>query len=94
MASKDESDYQLSEELKGDQPKTVDHIVLIPQPSDDSEDPLNWPLSKKIFTLSIVSFASCIGLAQQLANQAGFFPQAALYHKTPVEISYGVSTLV
>ena len=90
MATKNEGDYQHTE-VKGGHPKTADHVVLIPQPSDDPEDPLNWPLSKKILMLSIVSFASCIGLAQQLANQAGYFPQAALYHKTPVEISYAVS---
>jgi len=90
MEAKNEDVYQ-NTELKGDHPKTVDHVVLVPQPSDDPKDPLNWPLSKKIFTLSILAFAGCMALAQQLANQSGFFPQAALYHKAPVEMSYGTS---
>lgn len=66
-------------------------VVLVPQPSDDPLDPLNWPLSKKILTLGIISLASYISIGQQLANQAGLFVQAALYHKKPVEISYSVS---
>ena len=70
--------------------KTINEIVLVPQPSDDPKDPLNWSNKKKILTLCIVSFVSCISLAQALANQAGFFPQAALYHKTPVQLSYSV----
>jgi len=66
--------------------KLVDSVVLIPRPPDDSHGPPNWPLRKKIMTLAIISLASCISLAQQLANQAGFFSQAAVYHKKPVEI--------
>jgi hypothetical protein len=52
---------------------------------------IQWPMSKKIRTLGIISFASFVGLAQQLANQAGFFPQAVLYHREPVELSYSVN---
>jgi len=70
---------------------TNNHVVLIPKPSSAPNDPLNWPLSKKITTLVIVSFASFINLGQQVANSAGLFSQAALYHKKPVEISYAVS---
>ena len=29
------------------------HIVLVPQPSDDPEDPLNWPVARK-WTFMIV----------------------------------------
>jgi MFS family permease len=40
-------------------------IVLIPQPSDDPNDPLNWPLWKRdliVTILSVVSiFATCLG---------------------------------
>jgi hypothetical protein len=70
--------------------KSAEGIVLVPQPSNDPRDPLNWPLRKKIWTLAIVSLASFIGLAQALANQSGFFVQGAVYHKTPVEMSYSV----
>ncbi|KAH6675582.1 MFS transporter-like protein [Halenospora varia] len=40
-------------------------IILVPQPSDDPNDPLNWPLWKRdviLLILSIVSiFATCLG---------------------------------
>jgi hypothetical protein len=71
--------------------KTSHGVILIPQPSDDPRDPLNWSTSKKLLTLGVLSFASCISLAQSLANQAGFLPQAELYHVAPVKISYSVS---
>lgn len=34
------------------------HTVLIPQPSADPEDPLNWPPLKKHITLFVVSVVS------------------------------------
>lgn len=70
-----------------------DGVLLVPQPTDDPSDPLNWSLWKKVATLFIVSLASFIGIAQALANQSGFISQAKLYGKTPVELSYSVSTL-
>jgi hypothetical protein len=39
----------------------------------------------------VVCLAAFAGTLQALANSAGFFSQAALYEKTPVEISYSVS---
>lgn len=69
-------------------------IVLVPQPSDDPADPLNWPMWRKVVVLSIVSLASFIGIAQSLANQSGFFVQGAVYHKTAVQLSYSVSTAI
>jgi hypothetical protein len=53
----------------------------------------NWPREKKLTTLSIVCLAAFAGVLQALANSAGFFPQAALYHKTPVQVSYSVCSL-
>jgi hypothetical protein len=85
--------YKHAEGLaEGDLHQTTSHgVILIPQPSDDPRDPLNWSRNKKLLTLGVVSFASCISLAQLLANQAGFLPQAELYHVPPVNISYSVS---
>ncbi len=70
--------------------RTAGGIVLVPQPSDDPVDPLNWSLTKKVVTLSIVSAAAAIGMAQMLANQSGFFVQGRVYRKTPVQMSYSV----
>lgn len=43
-----------------------EHTVLIPQPSDDTNDPLNWTWIKKhliLFVVSIVSFLPDYGSA-------------------------------
>lgn len=73
---------------------TVKHattdLLLVPQPSEDPADPLNWNMSKKIFILGIVSMSAFIGVAQALANQSGFFVQAEVYHKSPVQLTYSV----
>lgn len=42
------------------------HTVLIPQPSDDPEDPLNWPRKKKlaiVLTMSTIAFLPEFGPA-------------------------------
>lgn len=36
------------------------HIVLVPQPSEDPNDPLNWSDSKKITIVLIIGFGACI----------------------------------
>ena len=65
-------------------------IKLIPQPTNDPADPLNWSSAKKLLTLFIVTLAGFIGLAQTVAANSGYFVQAELYGKTPVQLSYGV----
>lgn len=45
--------------------KTENGIILIPQPSDDPDDPLNWPLWRRDLITFILSmsaiFATCLG---------------------------------
>ncbi|KAF3395341.1 hypothetical protein DPV78_009215 [Talaromyces pinophilus] len=36
------------------------HIVLVPQPSEDPNDPLNWSLSKKLAIILIIGYGSCL----------------------------------
>ncbi|KAF4548423.1 Hypothetical protein D9617_28g065290 [Elsinoe fawcettii] len=36
------------------------NIILIPQPSNDPNDPLNWPYAKKLTVMLIVGFGSCV----------------------------------
>ncbi|KAG7427763.1 Efflux pump rdc3 [Fusarium oxysporum f. sp. raphani] len=66
-------------------------VTLVPQPSDDPRDPLNWSTWKKTVTLAIVTLAAFAGVLQSLANASGFAQQAALYHKTSVQQSYSLS---
>ena len=68
-------------------------IVLIPQPTDDPLDPLNWSRKKKLLTLFIVSTAAFAGYAQNVANQSGYFRQAEVYETTAVRLTYSVSTI-
>lgn len=36
------------------------NIVLVPQPSEDPNDPLNWPAWKKALAMSIVQFGAIL----------------------------------
>lgn len=80
---------------RNDTPEKLRHtpsgLLLVPQPSNDAADPLNWPLRKKVGILGLVSVCTWIGIAQTLANQSGFFMQAQVYHKSATELSYSVS---
>ncbi|KAJ6027581.1 hypothetical protein N7460_012398 [Penicillium canescens] len=40
-----------------------ENIFLIPQPSDDPNDPLNWPWRKKIIIVTIMVFGACLNAA-------------------------------
>ena len=64
-----------------------DHTVLIPQPSDDPNDPLNWSDYKKHVVLFVISFAaflpdygSAVG-AVTLMPQAMYVTLCAVHHE-------------
>ena len=42
--------------------------VLVPQPSDDPDEPLNWSWTKKLITLSPLIFASLVCLSLSTAE--------------------------
>jgi hypothetical protein len=42
MEQQSENSSDMKNDLSGDHLKTRDGIVLMPQPSDDPNDPLNW----------------------------------------------------
>lgn len=48
------------------------HLILVPQPSDDPNDPLNWSKTKKLVLITIVSFGGIImaGVYSALLNPA------------------------
>lgn len=71
--------------------KPSEGIILIPQPSSDPRDPLNWPFRKKVFTIAILSLAMFAGYAAPFCGQLNLTQQAALYSKTVVQITYFVS---
>lgn len=53
------------------------HTVLIPQPSDDPRDPLNWSPFKKHVMLFIVSFAASLPDFSSAVGAVTLIPQAA-----------------
>lgn len=36
------------------------HVILAPQPSDDPNDPLNWPYRKKVLIILIIVLGACL----------------------------------
>lgn len=46
------------------------HVVLVPQPSEDPNDPLNWPTSKKLTVFLVTLFGTCLyaGCTSPLLN--------------------------
>ncbi|QGA17659.1 hypothetical protein EYB26_005334 [Talaromyces marneffei] len=79
-----------------DSPKVVKDkqgrdVVLIPQPSDDPEDPLNWPLRKKIIIFASVCLAAFAAQMSPNSNMLTFMSQVPAYNKTPNDLLYSVS---
>lgn len=58
------------------------YSVLVPQPSEDPNDPLNWSESKKLTVMLIIGFGACIYASTlgPLLN-AGLFVIAAEFNR-------------
>ncbi|KAI7467417.1 hypothetical protein KC351_g14043 [Hortaea werneckii] len=69
-------------------------IKLEPHPSDDPNDPLNWPTSKKCFMLFILCLCAFAGTAQSGANAAGVVVQAMAYGVQPSDMINTVSAVL
>ncbi|KAL4808251.1 major facilitator superfamily domain-containing protein [Aspergillus unguis] len=69
-------------------------IVLVPQPSDSPNDPLNWPQWKKDFILLIISLQSSVVGAYGPMLGPGFVEIAAELNVSVNEISQATSYLV
>ncbi|ELR03006.1 hypothetical protein VC83_01430 [Pseudogymnoascus destructans] len=54
-------------------------IILIPQPSDDANDPLNWSITKKIIIFACICFAGFAGQMSPNSNQLTFVLQIPNY---------------
>jgi hypothetical protein len=53
------------------------HIILIPQPSNDPNDPLNWSQLRKNIVLLVVSFAAFLPDYGSATGAVTLLPQAA-----------------
>ncbi|KAK5069307.1 hypothetical protein LTR64_008398 [Lithohypha guttulata] len=64
------------------------HVVLVPQPSEDPNDPLNWPTHKKTVIMMLASLGGCIFASTfgPLLN-AGLFVVAQELDRTLTDIT-------
>lgn len=65
-------------------------VLLVPTPSDDPRDPLNWPMSKKALSTFALCFAMFTAYSAPFNGQIQLVQQAALYGKTTTQITYFV----
>ncbi|KAJ6141598.1 hypothetical protein N7470_009988 [Penicillium chermesinum] len=65
-----------------------DQLVLIPRPSNLTQDPLNWTLKRKYAITAVLCLASFAGAVAPLSGQLNLADQEKLYHKTKTEESY------
>ncbi|KAG8629787.1 hypothetical protein KVT40_001406 [Elsinoe batatas] len=63
------------------------HTVLIPQPSDDPNDTLNWSVTKKHVVLFIISFAAFLPDYGSATGAVTLLPQAAQWGITEDEVN-------
>lgn len=71
--------------------KSSDGKVLIPQPTDSPEDPLNWPRWKKM-TILVVLVANAFTADYSAATGASaLLPQAEEWHLSPDEINHATA---
>ncbi|KAK0634234.1 major facilitator superfamily domain-containing protein [Bombardia bombarda] len=64
------------------------HTRLIPQPSDDPSDPLNWSWNKKHLTLFIVSLCGFLPDYGSAVGAVTLLPQAVEWNMTPDEVNH------
>ena len=59
------------------------NVVLIPQPTDDPEDPLNWPEWKKHLILLVIAVTGCTADYSAATGASALLPQAEEWHISP-----------
>lgn len=73
------------------------NIVLVPQPSNDPNDPLNWPMSKKLTALGVTCMGSVLYAAVVSAMLNAAFAEMAVEINTSIPklvLASGYQTLV
>ncbi|KUI72104.1 hypothetical protein VM1G_07542 [Cytospora mali] len=66
-----------------------DHdVTLIPRPSDNPRDPLNWSRQKKYTTVAVLSLSTFAGFTTSLAGQLEVGPLSKLYGKPTTTLAY------
>lgn len=88
VVKEDDGNVSGNSSIPGTPRKEENGVTLIPRPSDDPRDPLNWPMSKKVLIVAAICLAAFSGFVSPLAGQLTVQPQSVLYHKTTTQIAY------
>jgi predicted MFS family arabinose efflux permease len=62
--------------------------ILLPQPSDDPRDPLNWSWTKKHLILIIISMSAFLPDYGSATGAVTLLPQAEIWHMTPDHVNH------
>jgi MFS family permease len=76
-------DVPLKKSPKGD--------VLIPQPTDDPEDPLNWSRVKKAATLLVIGWTAAMSDYSAATGGSALLAQAETWHISPNEVNHATA---
>lgn len=85
---------QSSDTDGSDLKKTPDGIVLFPQPRNDPNDPLNWPIWRRDIALFVIGFHSFISGGQTPILASGFSIMAKEFDVTLNTLSYLVGAFM
>jgi len=66
-------------------------IVLIPQPTEDPQDPLNWPARKKYLILLVIAVASCTADYSAATGASALIPQATEWRISPNTVNHATA---
>ncbi|KZO99734.1 MFS general substrate transporter [Calocera viscosa TUFC12733] len=64
------------------------HTILIPQPSDDPRDPLNWSQNHKNLLLFIISWAAFLPDYGSATGAVTLLPQSAIWNMSQDEVNH------
>nr|KAK5443999.1 hypothetical protein LTR18_005260 [Exophiala xenobiotica] len=76
-------DVALEKSKKGD--------VLIPQPTEDPDDPLNWPRWKKSLILVVIAVNACTADYSAATGASALIPQAEQWHISPNTVNHATA---
>jgi hypothetical protein len=74
--------------------KSKKGTVLIPQPSADPQDPLNWPSWKKAAILVVIGVNACTADYSAATGGSALLPQAQEWHISPDEVNHATAGFV
>ncbi|KAH8655404.1 MFS general substrate transporter [Xylariales sp. PMI_506] len=76
--------------------QTIDHdrSTFLPRPSNDPNDPLNWPLTLKVAVLAQVSLLAALGTLNTSIINPAYTPLAKEFGITTVRASYQTTVVI